>query len=305
MTAYIVSTYRYPDQVVRLIRHLASTESNVCLIHHDANASLESWQGVQAGTAGLPNVHYLSRRPFRYATFDHVQVTLDGLRWLSERAIPFHHVVLLTGQCYPLMSAERIEEFFSTYRHRSLITSQPLPVAGWPDGGFARVNALLYGRSTDRLPRALRRCLPERSGWFAIPKPGLVLHRCGAKLRVRVPRSVGTLYGGGPYWALAHHHAEYILSAADPFVRFFKRSHIPDELFFQTMLANSQWRSELVNDSIHEIDWQRGRGMSPHTWTIDDLDRLTGSSRPFARKFDLSCDHDVLDAIDSNIEASR
>ena len=303
MIAYIVSTYQLPRQAIRLIRQLSADPSNTCLVHHDANAPAETWMELTAGLRDIPNVHFLQRRQFRYATFDHVRITLDGFRWLFDRDVSFSHVVLLTGQCYPLMSAQRIVRYLEPLMGRSVMSFYQLPFAGWSSGGLERVNVRLLRISVSGLPRVLARLLPHRSGWLMVPKWPLIKSKFGLPLKAKVPTDVGDLFGGDSYWAISRHHAEHILSNSGPYVRFFQRSCVPDELFFQTMLMNSPFKHEVVNGTVHEIDWSRNSGPSPYTWRLDDLGALCASGKPFARKFDERVDADILDSLDSIIES--
>ena len=39
------------------------------------------------------------------------------------------------------------------------------------------------------------------------------------------------------------------------FVSFFRRVFIPDELFFQTILVNSELRNRIVNDDLRYMRW--------------------------------------------------
>ena len=76
-----------------------------------------------------------------------------------------------------------------------------------------------------------------------------------------------------------------------------KLTWAPDEFIFQTILYNSIHRSRMVNNDLRYIDWSAG-GSSPKTLTIEDIGKLSGSDKLFARKFDLNKDEHVFDYID-------
>ena len=84
----------------------------------------------------------------------------------------------------------------------------------------------------------------------------------------------------------------------DPFVRFFKRVHIPDEIFFQTIILNSPLRHTVINDDLRFIKWPVEHARSPRILHRENFNELIGTSKLFARKFDASQDGEVLDLID-------
>jgi hypothetical protein len=301
MPAFLVSTYHLPDQAIRLVHRLSAVPGATVLIHHDRAASDASFAILQAGVRDLPNVVMLPRQVCRYATFDHVRVTLAGMSWLVEQDVAFDHFVLMTGQCYPIRPLDSIASWFAERPGRSIIEVQTLPHPTWPDGGYNRVDAWVLALPMARVPAPIRKVLPKRAGWLAIPKPALLRHRLGGSLDVHVPAGVGTLYGGLGYWALARDHVHYVHAHKAPYERFFRHGYIPDELFFQTILMNSSHREEIDSERIHLVDFHRQGGMNPYIWRSEDVATLQASDRPFARKFDVRVDADVLDLIDTEL----
>jgi hypothetical protein len=85
--------------------------------------------------------------------------------------------------------------------------------------------------------------------------------------------------------------------------RFFKRVMIPDEIYLQTVLANSPLRERLVNEAVHHIEWIGGS--HPRTFVSGDFERLAGSGMPFARKFDVDVDDEILDVIDRELLSQK
>jgi hypothetical protein len=301
MPAFLVSTYHLPAQAARLIRHLSSIDGSTVLVHHDKAAPAATAAALQAEVGDLPNVVLLPRRVCRYATFDHVRVTLDGIAWLVEHDTVFDHLVLLTGQCYPIKPLDEIADWFAARAGRSIIEVRPLPHPTWPDGGYNRLNAWVLPVSTSRLPRFVRKAMPKRAGWLAVPKPSLIRHRLGGSVGVRVPRDIGALYGGLGYWALARDHVRYVHTHRGRYERFFRFGYIPEELYFQTVLMGSPHKRELDNERIHLVDFHRQGGMNPYIWRVDDMPTLASTDRPFARKFDERVDAEVLDQIDEKL----
>ena len=82
--------------------------------------------------------------------------------------------------------------------------------------------------------------------------------------------------------------------------RFFKMSWAPDEMIFQTILYNSPWKKDMVNDNLVYVDWSNG-GASPKVLTMADADALDRSAKLFARKFNPEIDTEILDHLDKTI----
>ena len=67
-------------------------------------------------------------------------------------------------------------------------------------------------------------------------------------------------------------------------MKFFRSTLVPDEMFVQTILLHTFIAGELVNDSLHQLEWETG-AWSPRTFNLSDLPGLLTSPALFARKF--------------------
>jgi hypothetical protein len=274
--AYVISAYKLPDQLVRLVQRLESPNSSFA-IHVDRKTGSDVYARMQEGLRAVDSVHFLERHTCNWGDFGHVRATLKGLAHLLEDGDPFDYLVLLTGQDYPLRPAEEIEAFLAGADGRSFMRWWPLPHEPWSGrGGLHRIERWhLVGRRHLRLSLPLRRRLP------------LDL----------VP------FGGSPYWCLARPVAEHVhetVRAHPELVRFFEHVFVPDELFFQTIVANSRWRDSLVDDNLRYVDWSRLP--APAILGAGDVDRLLASPALFARKFDATVDAVILDLLDAHLD---
>jgi len=297
--AYIVSAYRNPRQLVRLVRRLEAAGS-AFFIHVDRRADAAVWEPLVRRLGGHPAVRFLPRHRCRWGDFGHVAASLEGIRAFCKADLAFDYAVLLTGQCYPIKPAEHIAAFLDGSRGVSYLDSFPLPSENWPFDGMDRIQAwhvCAFGRHFEvplrpEKRRGLRSL--ERSplwGWLGRALPTR-----------RVPGGLHP-HGGSSYWCLsaeAVRHVDRFVAANPAFVRFFRYVRVPDELFFQTILMNSPLQDRIVNDNCHYIDWSAG-GRSPRTLGAGDLPRLTASAKLFARKFDDTLDSAVLDLIDAEL----
>jgi hypothetical protein len=86
------------------------------------------------------------------------------------------------------------------------------------------------------------------------------------------------------------------------FNRFCRKTPIPDEMYFQTLLMNS--KGMRINERNYRYtDWSVTT-THPKTLGMDDLPALLASPCHFARKFSIERS-DVMDAIDREIDHRR
>jgi hypothetical protein len=272
--AYIISAYKYPHQLVRLVRTLHGKRTSF-FVHVDKKSSTEVYEQMVDGLASLQGVHFLERHVCHWGGFGHVRATLKGVGELFRQDIPFDYCFLLTGQDYPIKSKQEIASFLEAKRGKDFMGFSALPSPRWsPRGGLDRIERWHLRSYGIHVALPLRRKFPQR-------------------LRP---------YGGGAYWCLSRESLEYVRSfvASRPdFVKFFEHVDIPDEIFFQTIVLNSPYRERVVNDNLRHIDWTRGR--TPAILTTADFDELARSPKLFARKFDAGVDAKILDLIDERL----
>jgi hypothetical protein len=261
--AYIVSAYKRPDLLHRLVHKL-----------NDAQVAVHLDRKVDASQFGYlgPQVEMLPRHPCNWGDFGHVAASLEGLRWFVGTTAS--HAILLTGQCYPLTGERGVRAKLAELGDRSQMRLLPVPRAEWgPSGGMNRIERHYF--SFQGKLRSLTR------------------------LNARIPGGLQP-YGGGGYWCMSRRDAEYVLdyvARAPEVVRFFRTALIPDEMFFHTILANSPHGEDIVREPFNFVRW---RPRSPHPEILGDadLDDAMASGLAIARKFE---DHAVLDRLDERI----
>jgi hypothetical protein len=281
--AYIISAYKLPDQLTRLVNRLA-TDTTHFFVHVDRSADDAIYSRMVSPMARLGNVHFLDRHRCPYGGFGHVKATLKGINELFRRRIPFDYAILLTGQDYPLRSNEEIADFFTDHERQSFIDHFPLPFDEWDLGGMDRIDS-----------------------WH--------VRLGGQHFRFRGPAKLGVTrrfplglrpFGGSAYWCLTRECIDYIvrfLQNAPRYSRFFKYVNVPDEIFFQTIVLNSPLRDLVVNDDLRYIEWrERAIAGGPAVLGRGDFNRIMSSPKLFARKFDMTDDAEILDMIDCHID---
>lgn len=292
---YIISAYKLPYLLVRLVHRLQSGNATF-FIHVDKKTPLNIFKQMTDGLQFSENVYFLKRHNCYWGDFGHVEASLQGIEELLKRDIYFDYAVLLTGQDYPLKKNDDIETFFEKNNDYSFIKYASPPDKNWVGDRLEYWHYHIFGKHI-RFP------MDAQSGKFIILKKLLNLPFSGKR---ESPPGLD-LYGGSSYWNLSREAIYYISDYVDrnpDFVRFFRRTYISDEFFFQTILLNSHLKEKIVNDDLRHIDWSGRYGAYPTIFRKDDFNELRSSSKLFARKFDSSVDSDVLDMLDEKASSS-
>jgi len=292
---YLILAHRYPEQLARLIDALDG-EGISFLVHVDRRSGAHMFQTVREQLGGRPNLRFVPRVRCRWGAFGIVRATLNGITTAIEQEGSFDYLALLSGQDYPIKTNDFIRSFLAARRGTSFISHHPFPFAEWKheEGGWDRVRYWSF-RPWGRLlvfPR-------ERTFRFRVVERLWSALIAAFPLRRRFPAGYHP-YGGAQFWCLARPHARYIYDFVRQnrdFVRFFRRVVVPDEIFFQTILANSHLRAELCNKSLTFVEWYRPGA----TLISSDFDNLRASTLIFARKFDESVDAAIIDRVDREL----
>lgn len=293
--AYLILAHRYPEQLVRLVRKLDS-DSATFLIHLDkkADESIYSWLVHQLGSK--TNVHFLKRHTCYWAGFGIVAATIEGVRAVIEKKIRFDYLALLSGQDYPIKTNEHIHHFLHQHRGTSFIHHHPFPHPEWErhNWGWDRIQ-LWHVRTKNH-----HWVLPHKQT-FGSPLLNLIgdIIATVFPIRRRFPEGFHP-YGGAQFWCLYRTHVQkvhHLIQENPRFVRFFRFVDVPDEIFFQTIVGNVVEESELHNDTLTHVEWDR----TGATIYRSDFDKLRSTYHLFARKFDATVDAEVLDRIDQEL----
>ena len=318
--AYLVTAYDQPEHLGRLVRQIKTPESKVH-IHVDKNVSNTPFLGAAGSDDG---VQFLSNRvAVNWMGFSQVESILRLLR--AAVAEKFDYCVLLSGSDYPIKNNEHIENFFqnSTTEHINFWRLDDRPSWKHKVEYFYPIDWVsIYGYSKNCEPLFWKRYF-----WGRFFKYQRLMPK-----RAYFPGM--SPFGGSDWWSLSYDCVRFILQYVDDhpeYVRFYRHTHCPSEMFFQSIILNSTWRtrvqnydqyvswsastameakqmenSMLVEDTfnLRYIDWSghaTGKREAPAILNERDLEKLTSSADLFARKFHPVHSSALLDRIDQEL----
>ncbi len=282
---YIVLAHTAPRQLGRLVERLDGDHARF-LIHIDKGTPQEKYELSRRLVSSNSRVTFLDRRSTQRTTFGLVAVPLNALALLIRERESFDYVILLSGQDYPIKSSDYIVSFLKQHSGTSFLHAFPI-------------------EDLARSDWSARELFRYRNWHFWIN---------GRHGSVRLNRSIpGGLepFGGSMQWGLSRDavlHITDFVEREPRFVKFFRHTFVPDEMFFHTILMNSGLRDRIATLSapccygLHYIDWLPNQD-HPETLRLSDVPKLRSTPALFARKFDCEVDPNVLDAIDRELLA--
>lgn len=275
MIGYFILLHRFPEQFKRMFRAIYAP-GNSYVIHVDKGSGAEFAADIAEFLKPYQGVAIIESKKALWGGYSLVDAELRGMAKLLAMSSSWTHYINLSGQDFPLKSQAYIRDFLRANPRRQ------------------------YIRALDQ--RAIRPDTLNRVSHMFV-------EALGRMFRTPVPRPF--LKGATPFigtqWKVvtrsfcqfAVHHP-----SADRFKTFYRRSFIPDEAFFQTLMMNSPNQGEVMNDDLRTIDWVPDGDIKlrPRTFVTADALRLTLSPDLFARKFDMNEDAMIFDLIEAHLK---
>lgn len=276
--------------LLRTLVELLDDSRNDLFLHIDARSNDIDIASV-ARHVTRAKITILPRTAVNWGGFSQVRCELALLREATRSPHLYYH--LLSGSDIPLLGNDRLHDFFASRAGAEFIHFVP---------------GSLPNHIKDRT--RVRRLFPEARSSQATRGVHYVQSRAErlSSTAQRRVRKVPDWRWGSQWFSITDDFARYVLQNRNWIVDTFSRTACADEHFLQTMVIDSPFveRLSVAPDSVQRngsarlIDWARGDGRSPHTWRIEDLNRLRRAPEDgyaFARKFNSSVDHQVIDEV--------
>jgi len=110
--AYIISAYRYPHKVIRLVNKL-NESNNSFFIHIDKKAGDQTYEKIFNELKHYHNVHFVKRYNCFYMGFGLIEATLECLREALRKDNSFDYLINLSGQDYPIKTNAQIAKILN------------------------------------------------------------------------------------------------------------------------------------------------------------------------------------------------
>lgn len=224
-----------------------------------------------------------------------INATLSLLKEATKKKHEYYH--LISGADLPLKSINEIEVFFKENRGKEFVQFVPNE---YQEEFQKRIKYYWFWQETIGNPRRYL----KKFSWKTIL---LLLQRGIVEMQkiIKIDRRDKNIkyYAGANWFSITHEFACYIVSKEDWIKKTFSKTLCTDEMFVQTLLMNSQFKTSLFckgkdssSSSANQrlVDWGRG---NPYVFKIEDLDMLKNNNLIFARKFDETIDKQIIKEI--------
>ena len=267
--AFLLLCHRDPDGIIRQAGHLTAAGDFVA-IHFDARAPAADHARLRNGLAGNPNVTLVERRVrCGWGEWSLVEATLRAAATAAEAFPRATHFYLLSGDCMPVKSSGHAHDYLDSL-DADHIESFDFHTSDWIKTGL-REDRLIY-----RFPFNERRHKRLFYAFLGLQK------RMG--LQRAIPADLHMMIGS-QWWCLRRRTIESILDFTRrrrDVMRFFRKTWIPDETFFQTLVRHLIPASEIRSRTLTFLMFT-DYGM-PVTFYNDHHDLLLAQDFLFARK---------------------
>lgn len=273
--AHLILAHSDPNQLKRLIERLAHTDADF-YIHIDLKSDIEKFLPL----AKSGQIYFIKKREKVYwGAYSIVQATVNVFEEILQSGIEYDYINLLSGQDYPLLDVNTIHRFFKDHKNKAFM-HYLFVESQWQEAiprleKYHLANYEIVGKY--QIERLINTILPKR----------------------KMPDGLIPV-GRSQWFTITPAHAKYIvdyLHQNKKVKSFFQLTWGSDEIIFQTILYNSPYKDDMVNDNLRYVDWSEGK-VSPKTFTISDADTLMNCGKLFARKFDAKFDSAILDYLD-------
>ena len=273
--AHLIITYTSPSQTERMIRRMQHPGFDF-YIHVDKKMDISSHHFL----AKIPNVYLIKDRVnVVWAGYNTIEATLRSVKEIFNTGRNYEYVHLMSGQDYPIKSARDINDFFVANNGKEFLQFEHFDE--WAAESYPRIRE--YHLTNYDFPGRyyfqwmMNKMLPVRKS----PLPM-------------------EYYGSSMFWALTSSCLRYIIELIEKnarFRRFMRFTWGSDEFMFQTLVLNSSFKNNVVNDNLLFLDRDKGAS-HPNILTHSHLNKIMDSEKLFARKFDLGMDGIIMDNID-------
>ncbi|MBZ5486452.1 hypothetical protein HW452_02830 [Halomonas aquamarina] len=268
--SFVLLAHEKPEQLKDLLGSLLNAGSNV-YVHHDATTSGDLPAAVARwGYDQLPGKIYFSKRvKVVWGEWSIVQATLNCMEAIQQHDTDSDYFMLISGSCMPIKPIHLLEQYLAKTA-KDHIEAVNAEKHTWVTAGLQKQRWSKYHFFNWRYQTFLF-------------DTSLKIQR---KLKIkRVLPLKHTAHMGSQWWCLRRSTLDKIWSLYrnKPILkRFYRRTWVPDELFFQTIVANLVPEAERSSELMTRYTFN-GWGV-PRVYYDNDYAELLGENRFFIRK---------------------
>lgn len=274
--AYLIIAHTNFDQLQKLVKMLDNDKNDI-FIHVDKKAKTFDKSLIYTKYSKL---FCIKRATINWGGDSLINCELSLLKAAISSESEYDRYHLISGMDLPIKSQKYIHEFFDNNNKEYI------------EFDFRSID--LYA-SRVRYYYLLQNIIGRNSGLFIniLSRIQDVTLRFQKRFKLERKQYM-QLYKGTNWFSITDSLARYVVSMEKNIKRQFKYTFCADEIFLHTIIQQSPYKVNIVDDSLRLIDWKRG---GPYTFCKNDFEEIIKSEKIFARKFDEKIDKEIIDMI--------
>ena len=274
--AYLILAHNNFGQLRKLVGLLDDPRNDI-FIHIDGKAyfNFRKWKDVCSHSALI-----FTKKRFRvhWGGYSIIRSEMELLKAATSFG-EYDYYHLLSGADLPLKTQDTIHEFFDQ------------------NGGVEYMN---LRNMTDEAQLRFRyyTLFPEGARNFITANINKIVKKYLRKTGRTINDGIDFKYGS-QWFSITDRLARYAVTQEEWIDKVFSHTCICDEVFFATLVWNSDFRNRLspLNTNLRRIDWPHKGARHPITFRAGHFDSLMSGKEFWARKFNESVDNEIIEKI--------
>lgn len=285
--AFLVLAHKNPLQLSKLFKSLEHKNTGIFL-HLDKRTNKKEF--VEAFNKKNIKLECLNQKTkIIYSSYTYIQATLSLI--LDAYSKGYDYYILISGQDFPLKPIEHIYNQILDNKTMSYLDYNTIPYIKLAYNGKMRVNYFNF-----LVNKKMETLFPWQEISHKMSIKGKLLNlylwlKNGLKTKRNFPLKMQAYYSS-QWWNFSKEAISYILDflKTNPtYISYHKNALHPEEMFFQSILLNSNLKNKIINNNLRHIEWEEGN-KHPNTLDFKKIKNIDSKINIFARKFELNLD---------------
>jgi hypothetical protein len=299
--ALLILTHKDPVHLKRLINACNHPHVDIYL-HIDKKSNFHEEINKWNDTKLNNRITVIPSSNVKWASISQTVARLELMKYAQNKGA-YSHYIMISGQCYPIKPITQIVNKLKHSIGTSFIQHEaiPTPLLGINEG-LDRIECYSYnilGKKVTYFTRKMN---------ITFNRKGEIINALLSFIHIfkkkrSFPNYIKAYYGID-WWVLSSEAVNYIID--------FAKSH-PDyhqynvhtrhtcEIYFPSILAGTDYKGLLVNESPHFMIWDKENSAHPIILKENNFDEIYESNALFARKFESSQSSELIKRINVEI----
>ena len=239
------------------------------------------------------NVVFVSRQfKVNWGGLNHLKsILLLSKEAIKDKNIAYFH--LISGHDFPIKSCKEIKSVLMKNKCNEFLENFEMPAKCWTNGGMDRISHFnfydLFNAKTT-------------IGRIAVDTL-LIIQRI-LKVNRKIKQDLPKLFGGSTWWTLSYPCLKYVVDYTEKNPSFLMRieySFCSEEIYFQTIIMNSTFKANVVNNDLRYKIWESRNGNCPANLDESDYDNIIKSDNIFARRIEYPVSGKLINKLEEHI----